>query len=69
MTSATCPIKLTATDVRKVFRVKNQDTVALDNLSLEVRSGELVTIVGTSGCGKSTFLRMVAGLIDTTPAA
>jgi len=60
------PIKLTAKDVRKVFRVKNKETVALDQLSLEVRSGELVTIVGTSGCGKSTFLRMVAGLIDTT---
>ena len=60
------PIKLRAQDVRKVFRVNNDETVALDNLSLEVRTGELVTIVGTSGCGKSTFLRLVAGLTEVS---
>lgn len=59
-------VKLRARDVRKVFRTKGQETVALDGLSLEVRSGELVTIVGTSGCGKSTFLRLVAGLEQVT---
>ncbi len=62
----TRPIKLSAKNVRKVFFVKNRETVALENLSLEVRAGELVTIVGTSGCGKSTFLRLVAGLVEPT---
>ncbi len=35
---------------------------ALEPLSLEVGAGEIVSLVGTSGCGKSTVLRIVAGL-------
>ncbi len=60
------PIKLRADRVNKKFRVKGQEMIALADLSLEVRAGELVTIVGTSGCGKSTFLRLVAGLAEPT---
>lgn len=37
-------------------------TVAVRNLSLEVRDGELLVLVGPSGCGKTTVLRIVAGL-------
>ena len=40
--------------------------VALDNIDVHVRSGEIVTLVGTSGCGKSTLLRIVAGLDTPT---
>ena len=36
-------------------------TVAVDTLSLEIRQGELVSVVGGSGCGKTTTLRMIAG--------
>lgn len=60
------PIKLRASQVNKNFQVKGQELIALADLSLEVRAGELVTIVGTSGCGKSTFLRLVAGLAEPT---
>ena len=38
------------------------DTVAVEDLSLEVGDGELVVLLGPSGCGKSTVLRLVAGL-------
>lgn len=38
---------------------------ALDNVSLTINEGEFICIVGQSGCGKSTILRLIAGL--TTP--
>jgi multiple sugar transport system ATP-binding protein len=45
------------------------DTVAVDDLSLEVADGEFLVLVGPSGCGKSTALRMLAGLEDATDGA
>lgn len=41
-------------------------TVAVNDLSLEVRAGELVVLIGPSGCGKSTVLRMINRLIEPT---
>lgn len=38
------------------------DTVAVDNIDLEVNPGELAVLLGPSGCGKTTTLRMIAGL-------
>ncbi|WP_326644240.1 ABC transporter ATP-binding protein [Streptosporangium sp. NBC_01755] len=41
-------------------------TVAVDNLSLEVPTGEITVFVGPSGCGKTTSLRMINRMIDAT---
>jgi ABC-type sugar transport system ATPase subunit len=40
--------------------------VAVDNLSLEIADGEFMILVGSSGCGKTTALRMIAGLEKPT---
>ena len=42
------------------------DLVALAPLSLKIRTGEAVALVGHNGSGKSTFLRMAAGMLDLT---
>src|SRR3954454_12241604 len=49
-------VRLTA--VRKEY----SDSVALDGISLQIRAGEAVAVMGPSGSGKSTLLNMVAGL-------
>jgi NitT/TauT family transport system ATP-binding protein len=50
-------------DIGKTFA---NGVVALDGLSLDVRRGEFLSLLGSSGCGKSTALRLVAGLSDPT---
>lgn len=54
-------IKLTG--VNKIYRTKEIETQALDNVNLEVEKGSFVSIMGPSGCGKSTLLNIM-GLLD-----
>ena len=48
--------------VTKVFGTGRNELVALSNIDLDVAQGEIVCLVGTSGCGKTTILNLVAGL-------
>jgi NitT/TauT family transport system ATP-binding protein len=52
--------------VSKVFGQRTGQVVALDGITLTVRPGEFVCLVGASGCGKSTLLSLVAGLDKPT---
>lgn len=52
--------------VSRVFGHGGDAVQALDRLSLDVRQGEFVCLVGASGCGKSTLLHMLAGLDSPT---
>ena len=49
--------------IEKVYRTKEIETTALENINLTVDKGEFVSIMGPSGCGKSTLLNIV-GLLD-----
>ncbi|MGL5805119.1 MAG: ATP-binding cassette domain-containing protein, partial [Xenococcaceae cyanobacterium] len=46
-------------DIGKVYQ---NGTIALQDLNLTICPGEFVSIVGASGCGKSTVLKLIAGL-------
>jgi len=54
--------KLVVDGVSKWFRTPRADVHALDNISLQVAEGEVVCLVGASGCGKTTLLDIIAGL-------
>jgi len=49
-------------DVTKEFHARSGTVVALKNVSLSIRRREFVALVGRSGCGKTTMLRILAGL-------
>jgi len=52
--------------LRKVYRVGVEDVVALDSVSVCVRGGESVAVMGPSGSGKSTFMNLIGCLDQPT---
>ncbi len=50
----------------KTYVTKNGDVHALDNVDLHVEDEEFVTVVGQSGCGKTTLLKIISGLLPKT---
>ena len=51
------------TDLEKVYRTEEVETVALNKMSLEINEHEFVAVMGPSGCGKSTLLNIL-GMLD-----
>src|SRR5207253_4389861 len=65
MTATTTAVEqraVTVDEVSKVYGPAGAHTFALDRISLEVRPGEFLCLVGASGCGKTTLLNLIAGL-------
>ncbi|SMC73628.1 ABC transporter ATP-binding protein [Papillibacter cinnamivorans] len=57
---------ITVKDLRKVFKTKFGDLVAVDNINFEIRRGEIFGLVGESGSGKSTIGSMIVGTYPPT---
>ena len=49
---------------KSYFNGEGEETRVLDGISFDVREGEFLSILGLSGCGKTTLLKIVAGLIE-----
>ena len=50
--------------LRKVYRKRDEEFLAISDATFDVAPGELVSLVGPSGCGKTTLLKILAGLQD-----
>src|SRR5690554_1167796 len=57
---------LELTGVEMAFDTPKGPFVALDNVNLKIQKGEFVSLIGHSGCGKSTVLNIVAGLLQAS---
>lgn len=55
------------TQLEKIYRTEEVETIALNKLTMEVKDGEFVAVMGPSGCGKSTLLNIL-GLLDDPDA-
>ena len=59
-------VMLNLKNLKKVYPTPKGDYTVLENLNLQVMKEEFVTIIGHSGCGKTTMLSMIAGLNSIT---
>ncbi|MGY3292159.1 NitT/TauT family transport system ATP-binding protein [Bradyrhizobium sp. LM3.6] len=48
--------------VRKIYRSRGAEFLAVSDVTMDVQEGELVSLVGPSGCGKTTVMKILAGL-------
>ena len=60
------PVVLDVQKAGRIFSSPKGDVEALRDIDVQVRSGEFISVIGQSGCGKSTFIRILAGLERTT---
>ncbi|KKQ15846.1 ABC transporter ATP-binding protein [Candidatus Gottesmanbacteria bacterium RIFCSPHIGHO2_02_FULL_40_24] len=54
---------ITLKNVSKIYKLEENDFIALKNINLNIKEGEFLAILGPSGCGKSTLMHII-GLLD-----
>ena len=58
--------KIEFVSVGKTFSSLNEDVSAIENINFKVFPGEFISLLGSSGCGKSTILNLIANFIEPT---
>lgn len=58
--------KMEVTDLSHAFELKEGPLLVLKDINIKVLENEFISVVGTSGCGKSTFLNIIAGFLKPT---
>ncbi len=53
-------------NLRKVFKQKGQEIVAVDDINFTIKQGETVALIGPNGAGKSTTIKMLTGILHPT---
>ena len=53
-------------NIGMAFETKRGKFVALKDINLDIKAGEFISVIGHSGCGKSTVLNLIAGLLKPT---
>jgi NitT/TauT family transport system ATP-binding protein len=66
MSASSTPAKLELTDISMIYTQRGRRFAALHDVSLRIQQGEFISLVGASGCGKTTLLRIVDGLVMPT---
>lgn len=53
-------------NLKKIFEISENEKIIFENMNLEIDNNKITVVLGKSGCGKTTLLRMIAGLEEIT---
>jgi NitT/TauT family transport system ATP-binding protein len=59
-------MRINCHQVSKLFKTRNGNILALENMTFQTNEQEFLCILGPSGCGKTTLLRLIAGILQPT---